>query len=64
MSIAERFAPARISLRISAPSESVLLVIVAFGFLALHSLTYHTLLRPALPEKPVDPRQAIVWHGD
>jgi hypothetical protein len=65
MSIAERSAPARRSLRISTPSESVLLAIVAFGFLALHILTYYTLLRPALPENPVDQsKQAIVWHGD
>ena len=54
MSIAERFTPTRRSLRISAPSESVLLAIVALGFLALHILSYYTLVRPALPEKPVD----------
>lgn len=65
MSIAERSAPARRSLRIYAPSKSVLLVIVAFGFLALHIFTYYTFLRPALPENPFDPsRQAIVWYGD
>jgi hypothetical protein len=65
MAIAERSAPTRRSLRISAPSESVLLAIVALGFLALHILTYYTLLRPALPEKPFDQsKQAIVWHGD
>jgi hypothetical protein len=65
MSIAERSAPTRRSIRISAPSESFMLAIVAFGFLALHILAYYTLIRPALPEKPVDQsKQAIVWHGD
>jgi hypothetical protein len=65
MSIAERSAPARRSLRISTPSESVLLAIVAFAFLALHILVYYALVRPALPEKPVDEsKQAIVWYGD
>jgi DMSO/TMAO reductase YedYZ heme-binding membrane subunit len=65
MSIAERSAPTRKSLQIYAPSESVLLAIVAFAFLALHILAYYTLVRPALPEKAVDQsKQVIVWQGD
>jgi hypothetical protein len=65
MAIAERSAPTKRALRISPPGESVLLAIVAFGFLALHILTYYTFLRPALPEKPIDQsKQAIVWYGD
>jgi hypothetical protein len=70
MSIAERSSWTKRSLwtkrsfRIPAPSENVLLMIVAFAFLALHVLVA-TSVHGALPNKPVAQlEEAIVSYGD
>jgi hypothetical protein len=64
MSIAERSSRTKRSFRIPAPSENVLLMIVALAFLALHVLVA-TLVRGALPNEPVvQLEEAIVSYGD
>ena len=64
MSIAEQFSSTKRFLRVLAPTENVLLAVVAFAFLALHVLA-GTLVHRALPDTPIDqPKEAIVSFGD
>ena len=64
MSIAERSSRSKRSLRMAGLSESVLLVIVAFVFLALH-VRAGVLADLALPHEPTEEReQMAAAYGD
>ena len=64
MSIAERSSQSKRSLPATAPSESVLLVIVAFAFLALHVLV-GMFVHPASPHEPTQElEQMAAAYGD
>jgi hypothetical protein len=64
MSIAERPSPAKSSFKIPAPSENVLLVIVACAFLGFHVLV-GMMVHSALPNEPVQQLEhKLAWYGD
>jgi hypothetical protein len=64
MSIAERRSTTRPSAKIPAPSENVMLVIVALAFLMFHIAVAVT-IHGALPNEPVAQlEQAIASYGD
>ena len=64
MSIAERPSSAKPSVRIPAPSENVLLVIVACAFLGFHVFV-GMMVRSALPNEPVQQLEnALASYGD
>jgi hypothetical protein len=65
MSIGERSSSAKRSFRVPAPSENVLLAVVAFAFLILHVLAGTLVHRPLPDDEPAArPEDAIAFNYD